>query len=178
MSLDFKEAMECLKSERPVYYDGVLMRKITGLIWRRDVDALVASAEVLDETTHAVSFVGLDKLEVAPDVERDVADGQDVLKAIYRMEDILSQIKSCVIYERGAGAADGYVRMMREAIKLDESIFDLQQKEADKKMVADIDAARKEIDPFIVKAENDKLAERIEQYKELEEIEEVEEESL
>lgn len=165
MSLDFKEAMECLKSEKPVYYDGVLVRKITGLIWRRDVDALVASAEVLDEETHAVSFVGLDKLEVAPDIERDVADGQDVLKAIYRMEDILSQIKSCVIYERGAGASDGYVRMMREAIKLDEVICDFAIRESDKKVLETIKAGQDLTGEEIAK-EDAALAKRIEEFEE------------
>lgn len=34
--ISYKEAMELLKSESPVYYKDQVKRKITGLIWRRD----------------------------------------------------------------------------------------------------------------------------------------------
>lgn len=118
MSIDYKKALELLKTEEPIYYDGYLKRKVTGIVWRRDVDALIPRLEVLDEETHSVSYVGLDKVDLAEDVKMQNPDGSEVLKACYRMEDIIDQIKTSIAYERGVGAAEGYVRMMRKLSSL------------------------------------------------------------
>lgn len=165
MSIDYKKALELLKTEEPVYYDGHLKRKVTGVVWRRDVDALIPRLEVLDEETHSVSYVGLDKVDLAEDVEIINPDGAEVLKACYRMEDIIYQIKTSIAYERGAGAAEGYVRMMREAIKLDEAICDFSIKENNKKIVETI-KANQNMSPIDIKKEDEDLAKRIEEFEE------------
>ena len=165
MSIDYKKALELLKTEEPIYYDGHLKRKVTGVVWRRDIDALVPRLEVLDEETHSVSYVGLDKVDLAEDVRIENPDGSEVLKACYRMEDILDQIKTSIAYERGAGAAEGYVRMMREAIKLDKAICDFAIKESDKKVLETIKAGQ-DISPIEIKKEDADLAKRIEEFEE------------
>lgn len=142
MSIDYKKALELLKTEEPIYYDGHLKRKVTGVVWRRDVGALVPRLEVLDEETDSVSYVGLDKVDLAEDVRIENPDGAEVLKACHRIEDIIDQIKTSIAYERGAGAAEGYVRMMREAIKLDKAICDFAIKESDKKVLETIKAGQ------------------------------------
>lgn len=142
MSIDYKEALDLLKTEKPVYYDGVLKRKVTAVFWRRDVGALVPSLEVLDAETHSISYVGLDKVSLADDVVVRSPDGEKILRSIYRMEDILEQIKRSISFERGAGAAEGYVGLMREAIKLDEAICDYAIKESDRKVLETIRASK------------------------------------
>ena len=163
MSIDYKKALELLKTEEPIYYDGHLKRKVTGVVWRRDVGALVPRLEVLDEETHSISYVGLDKVDLAEDVKISNPDGSEVLKACYRMEDIIDQIKTSIAYERGAGAAEGYVRMMREAIKLDEAICDFTIKENNKKIVETI-KANQDLSPIEIKKEDEDLAKRIEEF--------------
>ena len=165
MSIDYKKALELLKTEEPIYYDGHLKRKVTGVVWRRDVDALIPRLEVLDEETHSVSYVGLDKVDLAEDVKTSNPDGDDVLKAIYKIEDILEQIKTSIAYERGAGASEGYVRMMREAIKLDEAICDFTIKENNKKIVETI-KANQDTSPIDIRKEDEDLAKRIEEFEE------------
>ena len=165
MSIDYKKALELLKTEEPIYYDGHLKRKVTGIVWRRDIDALVPRLEVLDEETHSVSYVGLDKVDLAQDVKTINSDGTEVLKACHRMEDILDQIKTSIAYERGAGAAECYVRMMREAIKLDKAICDFAIKESDKKVLETIKAAQDLTAEEISKEDAD-LAKRIEEFEE------------
>lgn len=142
MSIDYKEALELLKTEKPVYYDGVLKRKVTAVFWRRDVGALVPSLEVLDAETHSISYVGLDKVSLADDVVVRSPDGEKILRSIYRIEDILEQIKRSISFERGAGAAEGYVGLMREAIKLDDAICDYAIKESDRKVLETIRASK------------------------------------
>ncbi|WP_105300574.1 hypothetical protein [Anaerococcus marasmi] len=165
MSIDYKKALELLKTEEPIYYDGHLKRKVTGIVWRRDIDALVPRLEVLDEETHSVSYVGLDKVDLAQDVKTINPDGTEVLKACHRMEDILDQIKTSIAYERGAGAAEGYVRIMREAIKLDKAICDFSIKESDKKVLETIKAGQDLTAEEISKEDAD-LAKRIEEFEE------------
>lgn len=165
MSIDYKEALELLKTEEPVYYDGFLKRKITGVIWRRDVGALVPRLEVLDEETNSISYVGLNKVDVAQDVKIINPDGAEVLKSCHRIEDIIDQIRTSIAYERGAGAAEGYVRMMREAIKLDEAICDFAIKESDKKVLETIKAGQDLSAEEIAKEDGD-LAKRIEEFEE------------
>lgn len=165
MSIDYKKALDLLKTEEPIYYDGHLKRKVTGVVWRRDVDALIPRLEVLDYETNSISYVGLDKVDLAEDVRIENPDGAEVLKACYRMEDILDQIKTSIAYERGAGAAEGYVRMMREAIKLDKAICDFAIKESDKKVLETIKAGQDLSAEEISKEEAD-LKKRIEEFEE------------
>lgn len=165
MSIDYKKALELLKTEEPIYYDGHLKRKITGVIWRRDVGALVPRLEVLDEETDSISYVGLDKVDLAEDVKLVNPDGSVVLKACHRLEDIIDQIRTSIAYERGAGAAEGYVRMMREAIKLDKAICDFAIKESDKKVLETIKAGQDLTSEEIAKEDGD-LAKRIEEFEE------------
>lgn len=165
MSIDYKKALELLKTEEPIYYDGHLKRKVTGVVWRRDVGALVPRLEVLDEETHSISYVGLDKVDLAEDVKISNPDGSEVLKACYRMEDIIDQIKTSIAYERGAGAAEGYVRMMREAIKLDKAICDFAIKESDKKVLETIKAGQ-DLTGEEISKEDAALAKRIEEFEE------------
>lgn len=165
MSIDYKKALELLKTEEPIYYDGHLKRKITGVIWRRDVGALVPRLEVLDEETDSISYVGLDKVDLAEDVKLVNPDGSVVLKACHRLEDIIDQIRTSIAYERGAGAAEGYVRMMREAIKLDKAICDFAIRESDKKVLETIKAGQDLTREEIVKEDGD-LAKRIEEFEE------------
>lgn len=165
MSIDYKKALELLKTEEPIYYDGHLKRKVTGVVWRRDVDALIPRLEVLDYETNSISYVGLDKVDVTEDVKTINPDGAEVLKACYRMEDILDQIKTSIAYERGAGASEGYVRMMREAIKLDEAICDFTIEENNKKIVETI-KANQDISPIEIAKEDEDLTKRIEEFEE------------
>lgn len=165
MSIDYKKALELLKTEEPVYYDGFLKRKITGVIWRRDVGALVPRLEVLDEETNSISYVGLNKVDVAQDVKIINPDGAEVLKSCHRIEDIIDQIRTSIAYERGAGAAEGYVRMMREAIKLDKAICDFAIKESDKKVLETIRAGQDLTSEEIAK-EDAALDKRIEEFEE------------
>lgn len=165
MSIDYKKALELLKTEEPIYYDGHLKRKVTGVVWRRDVDALIPRLEVLDYETNSVSYVGLDKVDVTEDVKTINPDGSEVLKACYRMEDILDQIKTSIAYERGAGASEGYVRMMREAIKLDKAICDFAIKESDKKVLETIKVSQ-DISAEEISKEDADLAKRIEEFEE------------
>ena len=165
MSIDIKKAMELLKTEEPVYYDGHLKRKVTGVVWRRDVDALIPRLEVLDYETNSVSYVGLDKVDLAEDVRIENPDGAEVLKACRRMEDIIGQIKTSIAYERGAGASEGYVRMMKEAIKLDKAICDFAIRESDKKVLETIKAGQDLSAEEIAKEDAD-LKKRMEEFEE------------
>lgn len=165
MSIDYKKALELLKTEEPIYYDGHLKKKVTGVVWRRDVGALIPRLEVLDYETNSISYVGLDKVDLAEDVKTSNPDGDDVLKAIYKIEDILEQIKTSIAYERGAGASEGYVMMMREAIKLDEAICDFTIKENNKKIVETI-KANQDTSPIDIRKEDEDLAKRIEEFEE------------
>lgn len=165
MSIDYKEALDLLKTEKPVYYDGVLKRKVTAVFWRRDVGALVPSLEVLDAETHSISYVGLDKVSLADDVVVRSPDGEKILRSIYRLEDILEQIKRSISFERGAGAAEGYVGLMREAIKLDKAICDFAIRESDKKVFETIKAGQDLSAEEIAKEDAD-LDKRIEEFEE------------
>ena len=165
MSIDYKKALELLKTEEPIYYNGFLKSKITGVVWRRDVGALVPRLEVLDEETDSISYVGLDKVDLAEDVKIVNPDESEVLKACHRMEDIIDQIRTSIAYERGAGAAEGYVRLMREAIKLDKAICDFAIKESDKKVLETIKAGQDLTAEEISKEDAD-LAKRIEEFEE------------
>lgn len=163
--------MELLKSQDPVYYDGVLKRKITGVIWRRDVDSLVASVEVLDDETDSISYVGLDKLDKAIDEDIKWFDVVDALVEINKCSEILEQMKASLIYERVDKAKDGYNRLMRRAIKLDEEIQKVDEKSFDKKVIAAIDGEDEsedidvsELDYETIKKEDAALDERIESF--------------
>ena len=81
------------------------------------------------------------------------------------MEDIIDQIKTSIAYERGAGAAEGYVRMMREAIKLDKAICDFSIKESDKKVIETIKAYQ-DLTAEEISKEDEDLAKRIEEFEE------------
>lgn len=165
MSIDYKKALELLKTEEPIYYDGHLKRKVTGVVWRRDVGALVPRLEVLDEETDSISYVGLDKVDLAEDAKIINPDGSEVLKGCHRLEDIIDQIRTSIAYERGAGAAEGYVRMMREAIKLDKAICDFAIKESDKKVLETIRAGQ-DLSAEEISKEDAALDKRIEEFEE------------
>lgn len=141
--ISYKEAMELLKSESPVYYKDQVKRKITGLIWRRDHDSLYATVEVLDESRNCVSIVSLDDIETCEEEVVSI-DSSKALLGVNELIEVLQSIKSCFIYENVDKAKDGYNKLMREAIKLDEEIRALADKVDDKKVIEMIEKTKKE----------------------------------
>lgn len=122
--ITYKEALELLKTESPVYYKDNKKRKITGVIWRRDIDSLVASVEVLDEFINGVSVVSLNDIYTS-DYEIEAADTSGALASINELIEILEDMKSCFRYEDVEKAKDLYNKLMRGSIRLDEEIMSL-----------------------------------------------------
>jgi hypothetical protein len=122
--ITYKEALELLKTERPVYYNDSKKRKITGVTWRRDIDSLVASVEVLDEFINGVSVVSLNDIYTS-DYEIEAADTSGALASINELIEILDNMKSCFRYEDVEKAKDLYNKLMRGSIRLDEEIMSL-----------------------------------------------------
>ena len=122
--ITYKEALELLKTESPVYYKDSKKRKITGVTWRRDIDSLVASVEVLDEFINGVSVVSLNDIYTS-DYEIEAADTSGALASINELIEILDNMKSCFRYEDVEKAKDLYNKLMRGSIRLDEEIMSL-----------------------------------------------------
>lgn len=122
--ITYKEALELLKTERPVYYNDSKKRKITGVTWRRDADSLVASVEVLDESTSSVSIAKLENIVTSEEESRSI-DASEALTKINDLIEILDNMKSCFTYEDVELAKDTYNKLMRGCITLDEEIMSL-----------------------------------------------------
>ena len=122
--ITYKEALELLKTESPVYYKDSKKRKITGVTWRRDIDSLVASVEVLDESINGVSVVSLNDIYTSED-EIEAADTSGALASINELIEILDNMKSCFRYEDIEKDKDLYNKLMRGSIRLDEEIMSL-----------------------------------------------------
>lgn len=122
--ISYKEALELLKSQRPVYYKDTKKRKITGVTWRRDPDCIYASVEVLDEALNSVSHVRLDDIFTSEE-EIESIDTSKALEKINEAIEILQSMKSCFVYEDVERAKDAYNKLMRECINLDSEIMAL-----------------------------------------------------
>lgn len=122
--ISYKEALELLKSQRPVYYKDTKKRKITGVTWRRDPDCIYASVEVLDEALNSVSHVRLDDIFTSEE-EIESIDTSKPLEKINEAIEILQSMKSCFVYEDVERAKDAYNKLMRVCIKLDGEIMGL-----------------------------------------------------
>lgn len=122
--ISYKEALELLKSQRPVYYKDTKKRKITGVTWRRDPDCIYASVEVLDEGLHSVSHVSLDDIFTSEE-EVESIDTSKALEKINEAIEILQSMKNCFVYEDVERAKDAYNKLMRVCIKLDGEIMGL-----------------------------------------------------
>ena len=156
--ISYKEAMELLKSESPVYYKDQIKRKITGLIWRRDHDSLYSTVEVLDESRNCVSIVGLDDIMTCEE-EIDSIDSSKALIKVNELIEVLQNLKSCLIYENVDKAKDVYNKLMREAIKLDEEIMAMSDRIDDQKVIEMIEKNHPDVD-LIVAALDEKLNEK------------------
>ncbi len=168
--ISYKEAMELLKSESPVYYKDHIKRKITGLIWRRDHDSLYSNVEVLDESRNFVSIVGLDDITTCEE-EIDSIDSSKALIKVNDLIEVLQNMKACLIYENVDKAKDVYNKLMREAIKLDEEIMAMSDKIDDQKVIEMIERNKKdeeagfpELDYETIEKENAKLDRRMEEF--------------
>ena len=122
--ISYKEALELLKSQRPVYYKDERKRKITGVTWRRDPDCIYASVEVLDESLNSVSHVRLDDIFTSEE-EIESIDTSKALEKINEAIEILQNMKNCFVYEDVERAKDAYNKLMRVCIKLDGEIMGL-----------------------------------------------------
>ena len=122
--ISYKEALELLKSQRPVYYKDTKKRKITGVTWRRDPDCIYASVEVLDEALNSVSHVRLDDIFTSEE-EIESIDTSKALEKINEAIEILQSMKNCFVYEDVERAKDAYNKLMRLCIKLDGEIMGL-----------------------------------------------------
>ena len=122
--ISYKEALELLKSQRPVYYKDTKKRKITGVTWRRDPDCIYASVEVLDEALNSVSHVRLDDIFTSEEEVESIDTGK-ALEKINEAIEILQSMKSCFVYEDVEMAKDAYNKLMRVCIKLDGEIMGL-----------------------------------------------------
>lgn len=122
--ISYKEALELLKSQRPVYYKDTKKRKITGVTWRRDPDCIYASVEVLDEALNSVSHVRLDDIFTSEE-EIESIDTSNALEKINEAIEILQSMKNCFVYEDVERAKDAYNKLMRVCIKLDGEIMGL-----------------------------------------------------
>lgn len=168
--ISYKEALELLKSESPVYYKDQIKRKITGLIWRRDHDSLYSTVEVLDESRNCVSVVGLDDINTCEE-EIGSIDSSEALSRVNELIEVLQNMKSCFIYENVDKAKDGYNKLMKKAIKLDEEIRALADKIDDKKVIEMIEKNKKdeeagfpELDYETIEREDAELDKRMEEF--------------
>lgn len=168
--ISYKEALELLKSESPVYYKDQIKRKITGLIWRRDHDSLYSTVEVLDESRNCVSVVGLDDINTCEEKIGSI-DSSEALSRVNELIEVLQNMKSCFIYENVDKAKDGYNKLMKKAIKLNEEIRALSDKIDDKKVIEMIEKNKKdeeagfpELDYETIEREDAELDKRMEEF--------------
>ncbi len=150
--ITYKEALELLKTESPVYYQDSKKRKIIGVTWRRDVDSLVASVEVLDESINSVSAVSLNNIYKS---EEDV-EAPDTSMAFVKINELietLEDMKSCFRYEDIEKAKDLYNKLMRGSIMLDEEIANLSNDIKDRQVIGMIDKSKANLED--VDLEND-----------------------
>ena len=170
--ITYKEALELLKTEKPIYYKDTKKRKITGVIWRRDADSLFATVEVLDESRNCVSIVELNDIETCEE-EIVSIDSSNALVMVNELIEVLQNMKSCFIYENVNKAKDGYNKLMKKAIKLDEEIRVLTDKIDDKKVIEMIENNKKDeeagfpdLDYETIEKESKALDKRIEEFEE------------
>lgn len=159
--ISYKEALELLKSQRPVYYKDTKKRKITGVTWRRDPDCIYASVEVLDEALNSVSHVRLDDIFTSEEEIESI----DTSKALERINDsieILQSMKNCFVYEDVERAKDAYNKLMRECIKLDGEIMGLSLNLGNLEEVTDYS----DLDYESIEAERRDLDKRLEEFDE------------
>ena len=162
--ISYKEALELLKSQRPVYYKDERKRKITGVTWRRDPDCIYASVEVLDEALNSVSHVRLDDIFTSEE-EIESIDTSMALEKINEAIEILQSMKNCFVYEDVERAKDAYNKLMRECIKLDGEIMGLSLNTGDFEKVTDysdldyesIEAERRDFDKRLEEFDEDVL---------------------
>lgn len=171
--ITYKEALELLKTESPVYYKDDKKRKITGVTWRRDVDSLVASVEVLDETMNGVSVVGLNNIFTSVE-DIKAPDTSVALVKINELIEILEEMKSCFRYEDIEKAKDAYNKLMRGCITLDEEIANLSESLDNKKVIEMIDKSKADLED--IDLENDVISEEVGVRDDNESIYEIEEE--
>lgn len=136
--ITYREALELLKTESPVYYKDDKKRKITGVTWRRDVDSLVASVEVLDESINSVSAVSLNNIYTCEE-DVEAPDTSMALVKINELIETLEDMKSCFRYEDIEKAKDLYNKLMRGSIRLDEEIANLSNDMKDRQVMEMID---------------------------------------
>ena len=159
--ISYKEALELLKSQRPVYYKDERKRKITGVTWRRDPDCIYASVEVLDEALNSVSHVRLDDIFTSEE-EIESIDTSKALEKINEAIEILQSMKNCFVYEDVERAKDAYNKLMRVCIKLDGEIMGLSLNIGDFEKNADYS----DLDYEAIEAERRDLDKRLEEFDE------------
>ena len=159
--ISYKEALELLKTEAPVYYKDERKRKITGVTWRRDPDCIYASVEVLDEALNSVSHVRLDDVFTSEE-EIESIDTSKALERINEAIEILQSMKSCFVYEDVERAKDAYNKLMRVCIKLDGEIMGLSLNIGD----FEKDTDYSDLDYESIEAERRDLDKRLEEFDE------------
>lgn len=170
--ITYKEALELLKTEKPIYYKDTKKRKITGVIWRRDADSLFATVEVLDESRNCVNIVGLEDVSISEE-ENDSFDSSAAVIEVNKLMEELQNMKACIIYENEEKVKDSYNRLMRGAIKLDTEIRNLSDKIKNDKIIEMIDKNKdeekfeyQELDYETIEKESKALNKRIEEFEE------------
>ena len=156
--ITYKEALELLKTESPVYYKDSKKRKIIGVTRRRDIDSLVASVEVLDESINSVSAVSLNNIYTS---EEDV-EAPDTSMAFIKINELietLEDMKSCFRYEDIEKAKDLYNKLMRGSIRLDEEIANLSNDIKDRHVIGMIDKSKANLENIDLK--NDVINEEV-----------------
>ena len=159
--ISYKEALELLKSQRPVYYKDTKKRKITGVTWRRDPDCIYASVEVLDEALNSVSHVRLDDIFTSEE-EIESIDTSKALDRINEAIEILQSMKNCFVYEDVERAKDSYNKLMRECINLDSEIMALSLNMGN----LEKDTGYSDLDYESIEAERRDLDKRLEEFDE------------
>ena len=139
--ITYKEALELLKTESPVYYKDDKKRKIIGVTWRRDIDSLIASVEVLDESINSVSAVSLNNIYTSEEGV-EAPDTSMALVKINELIEILEEMKSCFRYEDVEKAKDAYNKLMRGSIRLDEEIANLSNDIKDRQVIEMVDESK------------------------------------
>nr|DAN81508.1 MAG TPA: hypothetical protein [Caudoviricetes sp.] len=156
--ITYKEALELLKTESPVYYQDSKKRKIIGVTWRRDVDSLVASVEVLDESINSVSAVSLNNIYTSEE-DVEAPDTSMALTKINELIETLEDMKSCFRYEDIEKAKDLYNKLMRGSIRLDEEIANLSNDIKDRHVIGMIDKSKANLENIDLK--NDVIDEKV-----------------
>ena len=170
--ITYKEALELLKTEKPIYYKDTKKRKITGVIWRRDADSLFATVEVLDESRNCVNIVGLEDISISEE-ENESFDSSAAVIEVNKLMEELQNMKSCIIYENVEKVKDSYNRLMRGSIKLDTEIRNLSDRIKNDKIIEMIDKNKdeekfeyQELDYETIEKESEAFNKRIEEFDE------------